>query len=91
LNRYYDVNLSAASAKQPRIRRETAAACRERAAADLLASAARINSNQRARLEASAAIWTARGLMLQRAEDGMSVSEVRAALGDPASVGPKRL
>jgi hypothetical protein len=79
LKRYFDLNLPAASAHPPRTKRDTAAACRERAAADLLASAAMINENQRARLEASAATWTERGLLLQRVEDGISVNNARAA------------
>lgn len=50
--------------------RETADGCRERAAADLVASAAMITANQRVRLETSAASWTSRAAILQRVEDG---------------------
>jgi hypothetical protein len=44
--------------------------CRERAAADLLASVAAMTAHQRERMEISAASWTARAAMLQRVEDG---------------------
>jgi hypothetical protein len=49
---------------------ETAAVCRDRAAADLLAAAAMINANQRLRMESSAASWAARALFLERIEEG---------------------
>jgi hypothetical protein len=88
--RHLDINLPAASTGHGRTKRETAEGCRERAAADRLASAAMINANQRIQLEASAATWTRRALMLQRVEDGISVKDVRAALGDPLSAEPKR-
>ena len=52
------------------IPRETAEACRERAAADITASGEMITANQKLRLEASAASWTSRASMLQRVEDG---------------------
>jgi DNA-binding transcriptional regulator YdaS (Cro superfamily) len=81
MTRHFDVNLPAASKGHLGIKRETAEICRERAAADLLASAAMINANQRMRLETSAATWTMRALMLQRAQDGISMKEVRSVLG----------
>jgi len=45
---------------------DTAAGCRLRADADLLASTAMMTANQRIRLEKSSASWTARAAMLQR-------------------------
>jgi hypothetical protein len=81
LTRHFDVNLPAASKGRVGIKRDTAESCHERAAADLLASAAMINANQRIRLEASARTWTMRALMLQRARDGISPKVVRAVLG----------
>ena len=44
------------------LKRETAEMCRERAAADLLASVATMTAHQRQRMETSAATWTARHL-----------------------------
>jgi hypothetical protein len=85
MNRHFDVNVPAANKRQTGIKRETAEACRERAAADLLASATMINANQRIRLEASASIWTSRALMLQRVEDGVSRKDIQALLGDAPS------
>ena len=55
-----------------RARRETAQICRERAAADLLASMAMVNAHQRKRMETSATVWTQRAEMLQRVEDGLA-------------------
>jgi hypothetical protein len=52
------------------LKRETAEMCRERAAADLLASVAALTAHQRERMALSAAAWTARAEMLQRVEDG---------------------
>jgi hypothetical protein len=53
-------------------RRDTAEACRERAAADLLESVTMITANQRLRLESSAASWTVRADMLERIEDSFA-------------------
>lgn len=53
-------------------RRDTAEACRERAAADLLESVSMITANQRQRLESSAASWTVRADMLERIEDSFA-------------------
>ena len=58
------------NARPASIPRETAEACRERAAADITASGEMITANQKLRLEASAASWTSRASMLQRVEDG---------------------
>jgi hypothetical protein len=52
-----------------RLPADTAAGCRDRAAADLLASAAMATRNGQQRLEASAASWTARAELLQHDED----------------------
>jgi hypothetical protein len=56
----------------PRSKRETAQSCRDRAAADLLASVAMITAHQRQRMETSAAMWGQRAAMLQRVEDGLA-------------------
>jgi hypothetical protein len=48
---------------------DTAAGCRDRAAADLIASAAMAPGNGRQRMEASSASWAARAELLQRDED----------------------
>jgi hypothetical protein len=48
---------------------DTVAGCRIRAEADLLASAAMLTANQRARHEKSAATWSARADLLQVLED----------------------
>jgi hypothetical protein len=45
--------------------RDTAAGCRIRAAADLLASVSMLTANERIRLETSAASWGARAALLQ--------------------------
>ena len=66
-------------------KRETSELCRERAAADLLESAAMINANQRLRLETSAASWTQRADMLQRVEDGTARRTAEAAAARPAA------
>ena len=63
----------AASGNQSGAKRDTAELCRERAAADLLASTAMINAHQRARMETSAAVWTQRAEMLQRFEEFSSI------------------
>ena len=57
---------------------DTAAGCRDRAAADLLASTAMATRNGQQRLEASAASWTARAELLQQDEDDF---EARRKLG----------
>ena len=48
---------------------DTAAGCRIRADADLLATVATLTANQRVRLERSAATWTARADLLQSLEE----------------------
>jgi len=64
-----DSPITAGPAKESS-KHETAAVCRDRAAADLVTAAAIINANQRIRMETSAANWTARALFLERIEDG---------------------
>jgi hypothetical protein len=63
-----DSPITAGPAKETS-KRETAAVCRDRAAADLVAAAAIINANQRLRMESSAATWAARALFLERIEE----------------------
>jgi len=53
-------------------KRETSESCRQRAEADLLASAAMANANQRLRMQKSAQSWAWRAEMLQRVEDGLA-------------------
>ena len=60
-------------------KRETSEHCRERAADDLEQSGAEITANQKIRLEASAASWTARAKMLKRVEDGVARRSAEAA------------
>jgi hypothetical protein len=55
-----------------RSKRESAAICRERSAADLLASLSMLNANQRQRMETSAAMWAERADVLQRFEDALA-------------------
>ena len=55
---------------------DTAAGCRSRAEADLLASAAMVLANQRLRFETSAANWTARADLLQCVEDAFIAPQV---------------
>ena len=70
---------STRSARKMPAKRETSVVCRERAAADLLASAAMINANQRLRLERSAECWTLRADMLQRVEENFARRTAEAA------------
>ena len=62
-----DVSTPAASAKRG-VTKDTGAACRERASADLLRSAAMLTVNQRLTLERSAESWMLRAIMLERIE-----------------------
>ena len=57
---------------KPPAKRENAQTCRDRAAADLLASVAMLTAHQRHRMETSAAAWSERAVMLQRLEDGLA-------------------
>lgn len=54
---------------------DTSTGCRDRAAASLVAAAAMDTLNGKARLEASAATWTARADLLLRLERGMELRE----------------
>ena len=60
---------------------DTAAGCRSRAEADLLASAAMVLANQRLVFETSAANWTARADLLESIE--VSFVAPQAAAGPP--------
>ena len=62
--------------------RDSAEACRDRAAADLVESGTMMTANQRVRLETSAASWTARAQMLQRVEDSVE-RRVQASQSEP--------
>jgi hypothetical protein len=74
LNSRLDIPAAAArhQAESTRAKRESAALCRERAAADLLASVSMLNANQRLRMETSAAMWAERADTLQRVEEGLA-------------------
>jgi hypothetical protein len=61
--------LPARSRRSSKLPADTAIGCRDRAAADLLASAAMPNGNARLRMEASAASWAARAELLQNDEE----------------------
>ncbi len=75
----FDIDLPAASPKPIPTKRDTSLHCRERAAADLLQSAAMITANQRLRLENSAASWMARAETLQWVEDNHARRTAEAA------------
>jgi hypothetical protein len=83
---HFDSSLPARSRQAP-AKRDTAEICRERAAADLLASVATMTAHQRQRMELSAATWTARAAMLQRVEDGTAARLLESG----TTVGPPRL
>ena len=75
----FDIASPAASPRPAGAKRQTSALCRERAAADLLASATMINANQRLRLETSAASWIARADTLQWVEESHARRTAEAA------------
>ena len=58
---------------------DTAAGCRIRADADLVASLAILIANQRVRLERSAATWTARADLLQSLEERFAARQSHEA------------
>lgn len=58
-------------ARTNRAAQDTAAGCRLRADADLLAAVATSTDNQRRRLETSAASWMARAMLLQAMDDDL--------------------
>lgn len=76
-----DPEVAAAGAAPLRDQRNTAAGCRERAAADLLEAVTMCTANGRARMESSASNWSQRALLLDRME---ARAEARRAL--PASL-----
>jgi len=53
-------------------KRDTAETCRERASADLLKSVSMLTANERLILERSAAMWSLRAELLDRAEETAS-------------------
>ena len=81
LTQNLDIALTAGSRSSRKIptKRDTSDLCRERASADLLASAAMINANQRLRLETSAASWIARADTLQWVEESFARRTAEAA------------
>jgi hypothetical protein len=62
--------------KQPQ---DTAVGCRAFAAANLASAAALTGAYPRARMEHSAATWTARADLLHRLETGIAATRLRAA------------
>lgn len=68
------------TARTTKAPQDTVAGCRDRAEADLLASASMLTANERARLETSASSWLARAALLQSIDDR---SAVRKALANP--------
>ena len=64
-------------ARTKKAAQDTAAGCRIRADADLLASVAMLTANQRARLERSAAMWTARADLLQSLEQRFAARQLQ--------------
>jgi hypothetical protein len=73
-----------AAAKVPRDQRDSAAGCRERAAADLLAGAAFASLNEQRRMELSSAVWIKRAELLDRME---ASAEARRTVGPNAADG----
>ncbi len=71
------------AARARRDKRETAAGCRERASADLLKSVPMLIANERARMESSAASWTARAELLERLEASFAARQARGGSFDP--------
>ena len=68
-NRANSLAIPAPSASAKRAwTKDTAEACRQRASADLLKSAAMITANQRLALERSAQSWSLRAVLLERVE-----------------------
>lgn len=69
MNRSKSLDIPTASTSQRRRgTKDTGETCRERASADLLASAAMLTANERLALERSAENWTLRAEMLDRIE-----------------------
>lgn len=66
---------------------DTAAGCRVRAEADLLASVSMLTANERIRLETSSASWGARAALLQSIDDRTAARKagLRTIIDDPAA------
>ena len=69
---------AATSRKTPKEARDTAAGCRDRAAADLLQSVSMLVANERRRMEVSAASWTVRAELLDRIETSFAARQAAA-------------
>jgi hypothetical protein len=76
-----DVPAPAASPSQGQTK-DTGAACRERASADLVKSVTALTANQKRVLERSAETWTLRGAMLDRIDKSI---EKRRALDEASA------
>ena len=76
--------------KLVREQRDSAAGCRERAAADLLEAASLATVNARQRMESSAARWTVRAELLDRLEASVAARQAGAAAADPEEAGKLR-
>ena len=73
---------AASAVRANRDQRDTAEGCRELAAADLLKAAPMLIANERARMEASAASWTARAELLARLEASFAARQARGGSFD---------
>jgi len=73
------------TARRNKAPHDTAAGCRVRADADLLASVSMLTANERIRLETSAASWGARAMLLQGIDERSEARKagVRAAMTEP--------
>ena len=60
---------------------DTAAGCRSRAEADLLASVSMLTANERIRLETSAASWGARAALLQGLDERTAARKAQVTGG----------
>jgi hypothetical protein len=69
------------ASRKTRPRRDTSAACRERASEDLLKSVTMLTANERLILERSASNWSVRAEMLEGVE--RSAAERRASVSRP--------
>ena len=76
-----------APTRQGKELRDTAAGCRERAAADLNHALAMSTQNGRQVFEKSAASWTKRAEMLGRIESGIELRATAQSLKEAALVG----
>lgn len=76
------------TARSNKAPQDTAAGCRLRAEADLLASVSMLTANERIRLETSAASWGARATLLQ---DRDELADARKAQAQAIIVDPDAL